>query len=131
MSERLEIEYEHTTPKGRHYVGFKSKDDYERLIQRAELVGELIFKNSILAGRAEELESILETNKSVVNAIVGEETLHQDGEYESEMMRLQKQNHCYKQALEEIVEAKENYYGDEYPDAVDDIATGALEGESE
>ncbi|WP_163538288.1 hypothetical protein [Gracilibacillus sp. YIM 98692] len=37
---RLE-EYEHTTPKGRHYVGFKSKEDYERLIQQAERVEEL------------------------------------------------------------------------------------------
>lgn len=32
---------------------------------------------------------ILEQNKDVVKSIVGEEALHQNGEYESEMMRLQ------------------------------------------
>ncbi|MDO6448107.1 hypothetical protein [Oceanobacillus profundus] len=44
MSERLaEIaEYEHTTPNGKHYVRFKSKKDYERFLQQAECVDELV-----------------------------------------------------------------------------------------
>lgn len=35
----------------------------------------------------------------------------------------------YRKALEEIVEAKENNYGWEYPEIVDEIATAALKGE--
>ncbi|OEH52945.1 hypothetical protein AQ616_18750 [Oceanobacillus sp. E9] len=49
---RLEeiIQYEHTTPKGRHYVGFKSEEDFKRLINQAQKAEELQAKVEGLIG---------------------------------------------------------------------------------
>lgn len=69
MNERLKeiVVYEHTTSKGRHYVGFKSKEYYERFIQQAEraeeLKKEIEGRKKFELGTASNLNNLREQNQ--------------------------------------------------------------------
>ncbi|GLO64727.1 hypothetical protein [Oceanobacillus kimchii] len=77
---RLEeiIQYEHTTPKGRHYVGFKSEEDFKRLIAQTQ-------KTDELQAKVDELEKQIKR--------------HRKEKYEC-----MKNKQHYKQTLEELRE---------------------------
>lgn len=84
------------------------------------------------AERVEDLKKEKQHYKDVASQLVGEEVMHEDGTYQTEMQKLEKQNQRYKQALDKILCTDDFEDAVEYAEKVIDIVTQALkEGEDE